>query len=132
MKHIHAELMMQYAQDAMETERPWERWQFRRVNYDIWTSCKQSPQWDCSCEYRRKIKTININGFDVPEPIREVPRVGTTYYYANTVAILYLNKPLTWAGNAVDMELLRRGVCHLTKEAAEIHAKALVSFTEQK
>ena len=27
--HKHAALMMQYAQDAMETENPWERWQFK-------------------------------------------------------------------------------------------------------
>ena len=27
MKHKHAELMMQYAQDAMETDKPWERWE---------------------------------------------------------------------------------------------------------
>ena len=29
MKHKHAELMMQYAQDAMETDKPWERWQYQ-------------------------------------------------------------------------------------------------------
>lgn len=27
MKHVHAELMAEYAKDAMETDKPWERWQ---------------------------------------------------------------------------------------------------------
>ena len=26
-KHIHADLMLQYAQDAQETDKPWERWE---------------------------------------------------------------------------------------------------------
>ena len=26
-KHVHADLMLQYAQDAMETDKPWERWE---------------------------------------------------------------------------------------------------------
>lgn len=26
-KHIHAELMAEYAKDAMETDKPWERWE---------------------------------------------------------------------------------------------------------
>ena len=27
-KHIHADLMMEYAKDAMETDKPWERWEY--------------------------------------------------------------------------------------------------------
>ena len=34
MKHKHADLMLQYAEDAMETDRPWERWEWRR-GYDF-------------------------------------------------------------------------------------------------
>lgn len=34
MKHPHAELMKQYAEDAMETDKPWERWEY---------SCDGSP-----------------------------------------------------------------------------------------
>lgn len=30
-KHIHADLMMQYAQDAAITPRPWEWWEVCRL-----------------------------------------------------------------------------------------------------
>jgi len=131
-KHIHADLMRLYYEDALETESPWERWEFRRFGDDTWNICGTHPLWNLEWEFRRKPKTININGFIFPEPMREAPAFGTTYYYASTVAILYINNPLTWTGSDFDMELLRRGVCHLTREASEIHTNALISFTEQK
>lgn len=28
MEHIHAAAMAEYAKDALETDRPWERWEF--------------------------------------------------------------------------------------------------------
>ena len=51
-KHVHAELMKLYAEDAMETKRPWERWQF-------YTSlgpedCRSHPKWVSTLKYRRK------------------------------------------------------------------------------
>ena len=133
-KHIYADLMMQYAQDAMETEAPWLRWEFRRVNYYIWSSCKQPIQWNYSCEYRRKPKKININGFDVPEPMREAPKIGTRFYFVSFTWRPDENHvdSVKWDGGTFDMTLLKSGVCHLTAEAAGIHAKALLSFTEQK
>ena len=30
--HKHANLMLQYAQDAMETDKPWERWEVKAPN----------------------------------------------------------------------------------------------------
>ena len=27
--HVHAALMLQYAKDAMETDKPWERWEVK-------------------------------------------------------------------------------------------------------
>ena len=52
--HPHAELMMQYAQDAMETDKPWERWQFAD-GYD-WHPLTSNPMWGASAKYRRKPK----------------------------------------------------------------------------
>ena len=59
MKHKHAELMMQYAQDAMETPRPWERWQYQTESMqegDVWNNCFPNPSFDGSYKYRRKPK----------------------------------------------------------------------------
>lgn len=59
-KHVHAELMLQYAQDAMETDKPWERWQYRHVITNEWKSAGTHPYWDLRTEYRRKPKTIKL------------------------------------------------------------------------
>lgn len=62
MKHIHAEHMLQYAQDAMTTDKPAELWECRvprRVD-PKWESCGGNPVWSVDCEYRRKPKTHTI------------------------------------------------------------------------
>jgi len=33
--HKHADLMLQYAQDAMETDKPWERWEYSDTSRDL-------------------------------------------------------------------------------------------------
>ena len=122
---------MRYAQDALETDKPWERWEFKRNLKGEWLSLSGNPAWDNKWEYRRKPKTININGFEVPEPMRESPEIGTTYYYVDFSLKNHVDD-FMWDGGDFDMALLKSGALHLTQEAAEIHAKALLSFTEQK
>lgn len=126
-KHPHAELMMQYAQDAMETDKPWERWQFCSLD-GIWGDCKFHPRWNKYYKYRRKPRTININGYEVPEPLRTSPCVGTDVYYPSLDGhgLVARNK---FVDNTFNNLRLKRGLLHLTKEAAEMHAKALLSFT---
>lgn len=87
--HIHAELMPQYAEDAL---------------------------------------TININGFEVPEPVREPLPCGTVYCVAN-ISITTGPMQYRWSDDRIDFRFLREGLIHLTPEAAELHSKALLSFT---
>lgn len=126
--HIHAALMLQYAQDAQETETPWERWQSGLGS--IWIDCeKDTFLFDSGMEYRRKPETIDINGYKVPKPMRVAPKRGTTYY----VASLELEDLVTryrWDDYSEEKYLLAAGLCHLTKEAATKHAEALLSFTK--
>ena len=56
-KHPHAELMAQYAQDALETDKPWERWQLRNSVAEHWEDCEGDPRWLNSFVYRRKPET---------------------------------------------------------------------------
>lgn len=129
-KHPHAELMMQYAQDAMETDKPWELWQYRPNGEIGWCDCERSPIWGESIEYRRKPRTININGYEVPEPLRKEPSIGTTVYYPDlTIGGLVITTEYWDTG--LKIRLLNKGLLHLTKEAAEMHAKALLSFTSK-
>jgi len=82
-------------------------------------------------EIRRTIKTININGIEVPEPCRVPPRHMQTYYLAfPTDEIGWYETP--WRGFECEQRWFKRGLIHLTKEAAEAHLKALLSFTEVK
>lgn len=54
-KHIHAEVMKQYAEDAMETTTPWERWQIAsKWNKTKWETCTGHPLWNENTLYRRR------------------------------------------------------------------------------
>ena len=60
MKHKHAELMAQYAQDAMETNKPWERWEIKHSRTEEWRQCNNNPPWQVDMEYRRKPQKIKM------------------------------------------------------------------------
>ena len=126
----HEKLIEQYCQDWLETERPWERWQVKFKNSDGWVTCGDHPIFSEKYEYRRKPRTILINGIEVPEPEREPLKFGERYciphlYVSSKIGEFY------WAGDDLDLRCLNRGVVHLTKESATKHAEALISFTKQ-
>ena len=77
--HFHAENMKLYTEDAMTTSQPWKLWEFF---YSGWWRYCIYPEWDQKKQYRRKPRTININGFEVPEP-RDAPNDGETCYIVN-------------------------------------------------
>lgn len=129
-KHVHAELMMQYAQDALTTNKPWELWEHKPLNLFPWVRLDSHPKWIGTCEYRRKPKTININGFEVPEPVREPLELATLYYTPALFAPKgYLDQ--SWSDTDHNWKDLNRGFIHLTKEDAILHSKALLSFTSK-
>lgn len=78
---------------------------------------------------RVKPATININGHEVPEPLRVAPTEGTAYWRVSVSEIQLAGAANTWNDDAYDRRWLARGLCHATKEAAEQHARALLSFT---
>ena len=127
--HKHWKEMAEYAKDAMETDRPWERWEACRNGYFEWVPQERNPSWLTDCEYRRKPRTININGHEVPEPVREPPQIGRI---CCTPSLSHECEPnaFMWSGSDRDLDRLILGIVHLTREAAEAHARALLSFTE--
>ena len=54
MRHVHADLMAQFAQDAQETDTPWERWEIASVTGNRWEPLKGMPNWGETIKYRRK------------------------------------------------------------------------------
>ena len=124
--HPHAALMALYAQDAAETARPWERWE-AKTGDGSWVGVGRHPVWEPEQEYRRKPKTIRIGEYNVPEPMRVAPAGDVGYW----TPLLGQNGPRSyaWRGDEVDQWLLTAGLVHATHEAADTHAKALVSLS---
>lgn len=81
---------------------------------------------------RVKPSTININGYEVPEPVRQELKPGQTYYY---VSFEFDNGRAyskdTWSGSIEDKQQLLTGTIHLTEAAVSQHAEALLSFTQK-
>ena len=131
-KHIHADLMLEYAKDALETDKPWLLWQYYILYTQGWCNCEGGhPSLDVLTKYRRKPKTISINGHEVPEPLRTAPATLSLYYQPVLGRKeLYLG-PLVWDGGPYDQQQLERGILHTTKEGAIEHALALISQTRR-
>jgi hypothetical protein len=55
-KHPHAENMKRYAEDAAETDRPWERWGWWHTFNNEWLPLSYHPDWSIKTQYRRKWK----------------------------------------------------------------------------
>lgn len=124
--HKHAHLMLQYAQDAAETDTPWERWEYN-IPEDgvVWHPFTVShPSWMPELEYRRKHNTMTYT-VTIPEPLREAPKRGESYYIPDAaMSVLYNRKE--WDGCEIDKRLYRRGLCFATKEDAIAAAKAMM------
>ena len=125
MGHIHAAVMTEYAKDAAETDKPWERWEFSYEGQE-YTSLQGHPEWMVENEYRRKPKVILINGHEVPEPCRTPLKDGEVYW---TISIVGGSTSSLWQGDVLDFGCLENGFIHLTRDAAEKHFNALKSFT---
>ena len=128
----HAGLMMKYAEIAQTTDKPWEHFEVRRNKSAVWEAIYVPMPFYDNMEYRLKPKppkTIRIGEYDVPEPVREPLEDDKEYWGVDPMA-----EELAWNykwHNAAFCNLrLRRGLIHLTKEAAVIHAKALLSLTK--
>ena len=128
--HPHAELMLEYAKDWAETQTPWELWEMKPDEFDVWIPIKGGhPFWREHLLYRRipePVKTININGFEVPKPLRKEPNYGDECY---TLGALNNATKFLWQGSALEIKRFQLGLLHSTSEAATIHMKAITSFT---
>lgn len=124
--HIHAAFIALYAQDAAETEKPWERWEFQSGGGPWCAARDTGPTWHEDSQYRRKPKTIRIGEYDVPEPMRVVP---TKPFWAVSLTSTELCFLMRWEGSAQNFYLLSSGLCHFTRDAATAHAVALIAFT---
>ena len=131
MKHKHAELMLQYAQDAMETNEPWERWEI--FIKDSWRDLGECFFFAKEEEYRRKPKMISVtlaNGEVVswPEPHKGDLNVGQHCYLVKNNGDV---EHVCFAIHSHNNMAVMFGMVHLTKEAAEQHSHALFKINNQ-
>ena len=127
--HKHAHLMLQYAQDAMETDKPWKKWEISVQTSGMWYSLLGQPTWTVEYEYRRKPRTITYT-VTIPEPLREAPEVGTIVYIP-TLLSEELASMYGWHGSKPDERLLKHGLCFATREDAIAAAKAMLPIKEK-
>lgn len=132
--HKHAALMLQYAQDAMGTDKPWERWEVRiAANVQpnaVFERLSSHPKWNTSNEYRRKpqIIKVTVNGKKIgfPEPVKIAPPDGTRYWMPTQRAAFGFDvQKYVWEGDDGDFGFLNHGLIHLSLKAAQAHADVL-------
>jgi len=72
MKHKHARQMMEYAKDAQETDKPWERWEGSHFPGGKWYKCTSSgSMWVDGIEYRRIDPYLELReAYDMGEVIQ--------------------------------------------------------------
>ncbi|OTA16544.1 hypothetical protein Xbed_03471 [Xenorhabdus beddingii] len=135
-KHIHADLIMEYAKIAQETDKPWEHFEYFQPDplddsLADWVQCRKPISFYSNFEYRLKPRTIRIGLMDVPEPVREPLELDATYYVPRLHSTSAITAIYRWDGVCFDNAMLERGFVHLDRESAEIHARALISLTQK-
>lgn len=125
MKHKHADIMMEYAQVAQESETPWEEFEFCDEGAENWRQLVCSPIFCKTFSYRRKPKMSKIGDYEYPAAETKVPVIGSPYFYP-CVYLHELHSYDNYEGYPTDDSILLRGMLHLTKENAIAHAKAII------
>lgn len=121
----HADLMLLYAKDAAETDKPWERWEWRdKIDAEFLTCC-QHPSWKLNHDYRRKPQVIRVGRHEFPKPITEVPEDGTEYFCLDFGDNGFVVNSSRWTGDVCDTMSITAKRTHLSREAAQAHADTL-------
>lgn len=119
-----------YAKQMAEMDEPWKLWQWKSP-MGGWNNFNDHFAFNDCYEYRQITKTIKIGSFDVLEPMREKPEIGTEYFTVDLTREDGCGKS-EWNDDHYDNRWLTLGICHLTREDCIAHAKALFSFSEIK
>ncbi|MEM8238635.1 hypothetical protein Q4R49_13065 [Morganella morganii subsp. sibonii] len=118
---------MAKAAEIAKTDKEWYS-QFQIMICGEWRGMIDDFLFNPGCKYRLKPRYIDINGYQVPEPVREPLKIGQVYWL---VRIYGAVDSFEWEGERVCSAWLERGLIHLTKEDAEAHSAALLSFTQK-
>ncbi len=129
MKHIHADLMKLYWEDAEKSETPWKNWECKLPNGEHWHPMVCSPSWDRQTLYRQKVKTIFIGDIEIPAPETIAPPDGSAYYFPRFTIEGY--DWYRWNGSQLDEYILKSGLLHRNRENALKHSQAFLELTKR-
>ena len=130
-QHIHHDMIVAWAKNTDL------KVQFKSKCGDGWIT-DESPSWDEGYEWRFKPeepKLLTIIGVDgkarsYPEPCRVKPNYNREYFVP-VITFLpsdTLSQLLVWIGGDFDEGHFSKSLVHSTKEAAELHAKAMLGI----
>ena len=128
-KHPYAELMLEFAKDAMETDKPWKRWEFNVDSFQ-WETCSGIPKWAEHVQYRRKVPMIVVNAIEVPAPLSLESNLKIDLGYVAAPDALHFYYSIMPNERTI-ARCLERGLLHLSKENAIIHAKAMLGIKHE-
>ena len=123
--------MLEYAQDALTSDTPWQFWEVLSPNELEWEPLTTHPGWYDYAKYRRKPRTVVVNGVEISVGISEPPAWGAVYYHVDTTSNTGV-LPKKWCDDSLDQHMLHHGLAHTSWEAAKHHWKALVAPTKRK
>ena len=81
---------------------------------------------ECKHDIFLAVPTRSINGHEYPEPESVDPDIRTKCWVPAVFDEYELSTYFFWGGEFADKNWLRRGIVHLTREAAEAHARAII------
>lgn len=118
--HVHAELMAQYAEDAKETDRPWERWEVSVDGGREWKKPNRTPMWGEVHLYRRKPTQVRVAGEVFEDVVLDSRSAPETVFYVTATGTVGEYKSYTPTKDAYSM-----GRVHTTYSGALRHLEAL-------
>lgn len=129
-QHPHAESIMLFAHQSLESQTPWVFWEFSHDNGKTWIPCGKCPSWGENILYRQRSPKIQVGDVMVNRPIDTPPEIGTTIFVTDiTSPFMYYRTQWTGTYSNSNTEMLKRGLVHLTQESAIEHSKALISLS---
>lgn len=106
---------------------PWQN--FIEYHRNVQLYLIDDPDFASASEYRLKPRTITVNGREVQAGEETAPVNDQTYWIPMLSSDTLITE-IKWDGDRFDKRDLRRGLVHLTKEAAIAHARAMLNIPE--
>ena len=115
----HQKEFEQYYQDWKKHDKPWELWEIRWIENEIWFQMSRDHLLRFghpNIDFRRKPETIRVGDYNLPKPITEEPEEGKlVYFFAPKYPSGFI--PGRYCKHSQDVNYFNNRCIHLTEEA---------------